>query len=846
MPLIHAHHTDRLRAAAARPFASASADAHYPPDLGLEPVHSVLHIDLDIARRRASVIIEHRVRANRGGARELTLHAVDLREMQVQCPSHETTFRYDSEELEIRWQEAFEAGEERTVVVEYEVIEPTTGMFFSNRDDYDGAGYWVATDHESERARHWFATIDLPAVRPTLEFHITADESLTILANGALVDESVSDGRKTAHWKLDYPCPSYITTFAVGDFAVFDDGEFEGCGLRYFAKAGTDPEDLERSFGRTRNMLEWMTEKLDADFPFSKYYQYALPGIGGAMENISLVSWDEVFVLDEPLSREWTWLLDQINVHEMAHSYFGDAIVCRDFAHAWLKESWATYIETCWLGDTKGEDEKLYDLYRNAHAYFDESDSQYARPIVTRKFESSWDMYDRHLYPGGACRLHTLRNELGDEVFWRAVRDYVDTYMGDVVETDDFRRILEEHSGRSLGKFFDQWIHTAGYPDLEVKYSWSADESQVELEVKQKQAYDDEKLNGPVFELGLSVALGGGSKIDTQKMRIDRPTQTFAFDCDEEPEWVQIDAGWTSLHKLTFDPGREKLIALLEKGDVLGRIHAAKALGEKPRREAIEAIEKAYEGESFWGCRREFANVLAAAQTAAATRALARCIAEEDDPMVLDGVMSAAEKVKDPEIQSALEDRLESGIETPMATSYALAALGKQQAPLETLTRFRTDDAHDFVAWGLARGYRHTKRPEAMQLIEGIAKDDAVYWRARMMAAQDLGTLGALFDGQRRDQARGALEELLSDDDLWVAKGAARGLAKMGAVAAVDRIETFASVLSHQEKIELSRVVDDLRKAASNPLAESARELEEMRQKYRKLEERISKLEDRT
>ena len=69
------------------------------------------------------------------------------------------------------------------------------------------------------------------------------------------------------------------------------------------------------------------------------------------MENISLVSWDERFVIDERLASEWTYLLDAVNVHEMAHSYFGDAVVCRDFAHAWLKESWATYIEQVWRED---------------------------------------------------------------------------------------------------------------------------------------------------------------------------------------------------------------------------------------------------------------------------------------------------------------------------------------------------------------------------------------------------------------------------------------------------------------------------------------------------------------
>src|SRR5213078_3618228 len=96
----------------------------------------------------------------------------------------------------------------------------------------------------------------------------------------------------------------------------------------------------------------------------------------------------------------------------------------------------------------------------------------YKRPIVTRQFKASWDLYDAHLYEGGACRLHTLRCELGDEVFWAAVRDYLQRYNGKVVETDDFRHVMEEHSGRALGKFFDQWFYTAAYPDLKVTFSY--------------------------------------------------------------------------------------------------------------------------------------------------------------------------------------------------------------------------------------------------------------------------------------------------------------------------------------------------------------------------------------
>lgn len=65
------------------------------------------------------------------------------------------------------------------------------------------------------------------------------------------------------------------------------------------------------------------------------------------MENISLVTWVDTFIQDEINSLERKHLTDLVNIHEMGHTYFGDLLVIRHFEHAWLKESWATYIESC-------------------------------------------------------------------------------------------------------------------------------------------------------------------------------------------------------------------------------------------------------------------------------------------------------------------------------------------------------------------------------------------------------------------------------------------------------------------------------------------------------------------
>ena len=120
----------------------------------------------------------------------------------------------------------------------------------------------------------------------------------------------------------------------------------------------------------------------------------------------------------------------------MAHTWFGDLVVCRDYAHVWLKESWATYMEAVWMEHTASQERFHYELLCKKRSYFGEVKNRYSRPIMTRTFDSPWQLYDSHLYPGGAVRLHMLRHKLGDTIFWNAVRDYLQTYQWKTVETD--------------------------------------------------------------------------------------------------------------------------------------------------------------------------------------------------------------------------------------------------------------------------------------------------------------------------------------------------------------------------------------------------------------------------
>jgi aminopeptidase N len=89
----------------------------------------------------------------------------------------------------------------------------------------------------------------------------------------------------------------------------------------------------------------------------------------------------------------------RVNLHECSHSYFGDSLVIKHFEHAWLKESFAKFFEFCYFTDVHGKDEGDFQRILQKNNYFHEADNSYVRPIVTREYDSSWQLFDSHLYP---------------------------------------------------------------------------------------------------------------------------------------------------------------------------------------------------------------------------------------------------------------------------------------------------------------------------------------------------------------------------------------------------------------------------------------------------------------
>lgn len=835
-------------------FASAIAEKHYRPDLTLEPIHQTITLSFDIAKKLAIGSVNTIVKANNSNANEIILNAIDLEILNIQSNVGDLFWNYDGTEITLFWKKSFEKGEKREAKIDYTVKEPITGMHFSYPDDnYPNRPIFVGTDHETEKARYWLPCVDHPAVRCTLDFFLTAEKDFTILANGELINEELSrDGLKTAHWKLNFRCPSYLITIAIGDFVSYEDKTIDvGYGdvpINYFTTKEYTSEDLKRSFDKTPAFLKWMSNKL-GPYPFPKYFQYALPSHGGAMENISLVSWSDRYLLDEIFAKEFAFIIDDVNIHEMAHSWFGDAIVCYDFAHNWLKESWATYISTIWREEfLQSKEEASYNLYRNAQAYFEET-KKYHRPIVTNIYDSSWDLFDRHLYPGGAMRIHMLRKILGDETFWTAVRDYYTSFTGKTVETVDFQRVLEKHSGLNLSKFFDQWIYSPGYPQLKVIFSYRKQENLASIKIEQKQENKEKNIGLFTFNLDIEWEIAE-NVFERQEVEIKEKEHTFYFPCETKPLQIRLDPELKLLFSLDFNPGVDILKRQLRLGNIVGRIIAAQELAKEGKRSHIKALQEAYSQEEFWGVKIELIKALISSPSFLAIECILELLKLESDPRVLSSSLNALKNVRDEKVTNAMKYFLgRTDIELYEATASALQVIGSQRKMenFEFLKSFipKTDKKH-IIRRGQLEAIGAIRSTEALEFLlnllpYGIEPEDV-----RRSVISAIAESAKWTDKSTRDKALECLGDLTwTETSPFNLMALVRAFASFDDTKVVKYLESIKPKFAHQNHSFIDRAIRKVTKGktTNDEMKKLREEIEKLQKNTKKIVARIESLE---
>jgi len=150
---------------------------------------------------------------------------------------------------------------------------------------------------------------------------------------------------------------------------------------------------------------------------------------------------------------------DTVIVHELAHQWAGDDLSLRRWRDIWLNEGFASYAEWLWAErEGRRTAQAAFDLRLRAHR----ASSHFWRLRIGDPGRNH--LFDEPVYQRGAMTLHALRLRIGDEPFFRLLKQWVSENAGATVTTAGFIALAERVSGQPLDDFFDAWLYTGKKP----------------------------------------------------------------------------------------------------------------------------------------------------------------------------------------------------------------------------------------------------------------------------------------------------------------------------------------------------------------------------------------------
>ncbi len=557
-------------------------------------VHTKLEVSFDWEQEAVLGKAELRMTPYFYPSRKVLLDAKDfaIHRVAMKGSSRELDYTYDSLRLAIDLGQTYKKGETYTLVIDYTAYPKGTGgsaaiisdqgLFFINADgSVPGKPQQIWTQGETEYNSRWFPTIDKPNERCTQEILITVEDRFKTLSNGDLISSIDNrDGTRTDYWKMDQSHAPYLFMLAIGEFAVVEEA-WKNVPVSYYV----EPEfkaDARNIFPHTTEMLDFFSDILDVDYPWSKYAQVVVRDfVSGAMENTTASVFGE-FVQQSSADLIDDLTNDKIVAHELFHQWFGNYVTCESWANLAMNEGFANYSEYLWLEHKYGRDEADYHLLNEWDGYFGQA-IQDMHPLIHFSYDNKEDMFDAHSYNKGGAILHMLRYELGDDAFFAGLNKYLTDNAYTAVEAHDLRLAFEEVTGRDLYPFFDQWYFSAGHPKLQITYDHDSTASEAVVVVEQTQ---DPTRSLPIFKLDTEIDIYQGEEVQRHNVLIDERLETLRFPADRRPDLMTLDPEYVLLAEINDNKTQEEFVFQYFNGTrFLDRYQALRDLegGEHPR-----------------------------------------------------------------------------------------------------------------------------------------------------------------------------------------------------------------------------------------------------------------------
>jgi len=342
-------------------------------------------------------------------------------------------------------------------------------------------------------------------------------KSLRFSSIGRLVQADTQGNTVVTKWVSELPTNQ--VSFNIGSFdevAITDrrippvtiqlNTEAHGLIRRFIPTSRSAPGDVGADIA---NSLAFFTSAFGAPL-FHHYYATEIPYFHGqAFPGLIHLSFATFLGLADKGEDE------SFRAHEMAHQWWGIGVEPAGYRDAWLSEGFAEFAGMWYMQIILEDNDKYFKMLRASR---DEIRRQRDKAVPIglgyRAMESWRGNYALITYQKGAWVLHMLRNmmldsrTMSEDRFKQMMRSFYETYRGKRATTLDFQRVVEQHVGRPMDWFFDEWVYGTAVPTY--TFAWTVEPAEngkyaARIRIKQTDAPDGFGMYVPLlikFEQG--------------------------------------------------------------------------------------------------------------------------------------------------------------------------------------------------------------------------------------------------------------------------------------------------------------------------------------------------------
>ena len=331
----------------------------------------------------------------------------------------------------------------------------------------DGTSPWIDTSLWGGGCDLLYPCLDHPTLKPaTSDLHYTVPAGLMAPGSGALVSKEEKDGWTTWNWRAR-SIHTYGSVLDVGPYKVMEGDYASRFGntipMRFYYLPGEEAKAAELFAEFPQTLDFW--ENVIGPYPWADQKMGVVRVPYSGLENQTMIGYSDNY---PKTTFGWDWLLN----HEFAHEWFANQLSVANYDDLWLHEGLGSYAQPLIAEYLGGEIDYMAQLKAQRAGIRNE------QPLVTGRERPENEVYADptgprgDIYPKGSWIAHTLRQLIGDDAFFKAIRILVygrpDPKPGNFTPqfgtTQGFLKIVNDVTGKDYKWFFDVYFYRAALP----------------------------------------------------------------------------------------------------------------------------------------------------------------------------------------------------------------------------------------------------------------------------------------------------------------------------------------------------------------------------------------------